>query len=201
MKRHLYLIIYIPLLFLAGCDVHEWPEEADSIPFYLNLNFNTDMGEDEFIYDTSVIASRAAVNHDIRYVIQAFPITIDGRVASEYRKEFVYTKPISTFGQDYDFRTSLELPEGKYRLMVWADFVDEGKTFDKYYDCTDFNSIVLHGTHQGNTDYRDAFSGIQDIELLSTIEEDMEIQETMVEMERPLAKYTFISTDVEDVWM
>lgn len=197
MKRLLYLII-TSLAILTGCDVHEWPVEVESVPFYINLSFQTEMGEDEFLYDSSESRSSLSAPHDIRYVIQAFPVGSDGRVSTDYVKQFVYSKAVIGLGEDYGFRTSLELPEGKYRLMVWADFVDEGKTEHKYYDCTNFNSIVLHGTHKANTDYRDAFSGAQDIELISTIQENVEIQETVVEMKRPLAKYTFISTDVEE---
>lgn len=197
-RQAIYIIgvMLASLSVQTGCDVHEWPVEAEYVPFYLNLDFETAMSEQEYLY------SRAAHTgdgiHDIRYVIRAYPMTLDGKMSSEYHSEFVYSKPVETFGQDYGYRTSLELPEGKYRLMVWTDFVDRGSVDHKYYDCDNFNSIVLHGSHKANTDYRDAFSGMVDVELVSTIQEGVEVLESVVKMARPMAKYTFISTDLQE---
>lgn len=197
MKRFVYLIIYVSLISLTGCDVHEWPKKREMVSFLVHLNFDTEMGEMDYFYSRG--SSRAAsASHDMRYVIRAYPLFTDGTIASEHAAEFVFTRPNTLIGDDYNFSTRLELPEGDYRLFVWSDFVDAGSTAHKYYNYDKFSSIVLHGVHKANTDYRDAFSGRDEISLVSTIYEDTEEVEAVVEMSRPLAKYTFISTDLKE---
>ena len=194
-SRILYLIIYVCLLPLAGCNVHEWPDKRETVSFLLQLNFHPAMGEMDYFYTRG--SSRAVVGHDMRYVVRAFPLNADGSTAVDYTEEFIFTRAMA-LGDDYNYSTRLELPEGNYRLSVWADFVDAGTTAHKYYDYDDFAAIVLHGEHKANTDYRDAFSGTEDVTLLSSIYEDAEVVEAVVEMTRPLAKYTFISTDLQE---
>ena len=196
MKRSLYLIIYLSLL-LVGCNVHEWPDKREMVSFYLNLNFHPAMGEQDYFYSRG--NSRSAVDaHDLRYVVRAYPLNADGSASSEHTAEFVFSKPNTAIGDDYNYSTRLELPAGSYRLSVWADFVDAGTTSHTYYNYDNFSSIVLHGSHKANTDYRDAFSGSQHITLESSIYEDVELLNATVEMTRPLAKYTFISTDLKE---
>lgn len=199
-REMLYTILFLlsSLCLQTGCDVHEWPIEAEYVPFYLNVDFETAMSEEEYLYSRSSRAHTGEGAHDIRYVIRAYPMTSDGKVSSEYHSEFVFSKTVESLGEDYGYRTSLDLPEGRYRLMVWSDFVDRGSVSHKYYDCGNFNSIELYGGHRANTDYRDAFSGTADIELVSTIQEGVEVLESTVVMTRPLAKYTFISTDLQE---
>ena len=192
-SRILYLIIYVCLLPLAGCNVHEWPDKRETVSFLLQLNFHPAMGEMDYFYTRG--SSRAVAGHDMRYVVRAFPLNADGSTAVDYTEEFIFTRAMA-LGDDYNYSTRLELPEGNYRLSVWADFVDAGTTAHKYYDYDDFAAIVLHGEHKANTDYRDAFSGTEDVTLLSSIYEDAEVVEAVVEMTRPLAKYTFPGSKV-----
>lgn len=181
----------------TGCDVHEWPEEAESVAFNLRLNFETEMTSRDYYHEIN--ASRAnSAEYDFRYVIRAYPILPDGTVSSDHRKEFVFKKPNATLGDDYNYQTQLELPEGQYRLMVWADFVDAGTAGPTFYNCDKFNSIVLHGSHKGNTDYRDGFAGKTDVVLESTIVEGVEMVDAEILLKRPFAKYTVISYDLQE---
>lgn len=195
MKRFLYLIIMVPLLALTGCNVHEWPEKPPMVPFHIDLKFDTAMGEQDYFHSRS--SRSQAPTHDLRYVIRAYPV-VGGTQEYEPAEEFIFTKTIQTFGQDYDYSVQLELPEGEYRLVVWADFVNPGSQEDKYYKRESFTGIVLQGKHTANTDYRDAFSGSHPLTLESTIVEGVEIQQIVIDMARPLAKYTFIATDLAE---
>ena len=197
MKKILYLIIlYIPFM-LTACDVHEWPKEAATVSFNLRLNFEVEMTTRDYIYDINT--SRAASNtYDMRYVLRVYPLMPDGTVLQDYIKECIFTKPNTVQGDDYNYQTQIELPEGKYRLMVWADFVEPGTVGSTFYNCEKFNSIVLHGTHKANTDYRDGFAGTTEIVLESTVQEGVEMVDAEILLKRPFAKYTFLSDDLQE---
>ena len=62
-----------------------------------------------------------------------------------------------------------------------------------YYDTQKFEEIALQGdAHVGSDDFRDAFRGT----VVSEVSAD--IVEATVEMGRPMAKFNFVSVDVED---
>ena len=200
MKRTVIYIIgmlWTALIMLPGCDVHEWPEEAESVPFELRLDFKIDISAWDYFYTRSK-SRLSSENYDMRYVLRAYPVFTDGTVSSEYVKEFIFTRPHTSLGDDYSYQTQLHLPEGKYRLMVWTDFVEPGTTEHTFYNCDNFNSIVLHGSHRANTDYRDAFAGKVDVELVSSIQEGIEVVNAEILLKRPFAKYTFISNDLQE---
>lgn len=195
------LALFAALNFTA-CDVHEWPKEPDTVPVYLQLLFDTEMTEQYWDYadgklTQSTATTRAAGSHDMRYVVRAFPV-VNGKVSTVATREFVFSKNISYFGNDYDYRTTeaLELPEGEYKLMAWADFVEPGSTAHKYYNCDSFSEILLH-QHKANTDYRDAFRGMQEATLDAVIYEQ-EPQTITIQMNRPMGKYTFLTTDLAE---
>ena len=200
MKRTTIYIIgmfWAALTMLTGCDVHEWPQESETVPFNLQLDFDTEMTTRDHFYTKS--RSRALTEtYDMRYVIKAYPIFSDGTVSSEYTREFVFFRPETKIGDDYSYHTQLELPEGKYRLMAWTDFVEPGSTSHTFYNCEKFNSIVLHGNHKANTDYRDGFAGTVDVTLEATIQEGVELVNADILLERPFAKYTFVSDDLQE---
>ena len=53
---------------------------------------------------------------------------------------------------------------GKYRFLVWADYVVHGTKTDLYYNTSNFEEIILadRQNHTGSTDRRDAFRGEKD---------------------------------------
>lgn len=51
--------------------------------------------------------------------------------------------------------------------------------------------------HEGNNDYRDAFRGIRDIRITTGIM-DKEPESVEIDMERPMAKFEFVTTDLEE---
>ena len=66
---------------------------------------------------------------------------------------------------------TLDIMEGTYRFMVWSDYVKQGSAEDLYYNAGSFKYFKLYGRedgvkHVGNTDYRDAYIGSQDVEVI-----------------------------------
>lgn len=201
MRKILYLIICLPILLLSACDVHEWPETQEFVKMHLRLNYETDMTEWEHLYDgAEVIEQGYGETYDnhrdygkIRYIVRTYPVSEKMRTISDYTQEFVFTKDIS---EGYDHEVTLDLLPGNYNVMVWSDIVQHGG--DTYFhDKTNFAEITLQGEHQGNNDYRDAFRGSGNVTLIADIIE--RVPDTLdIAMQRPLAKYEFITTDLTE---
>lgn len=200
-KLFLHLIIYMPLLLLTACDVHEWPDTPENVTFRLKLRYEKEMTVWEHLYDgTEVTEQGLGDTYDngrehgkMRYIIRAYPLTEKQRSAREYTREFVFTKDIT---EGYDHETTLDLAAGDYRIMVWSDLV-ENDDVDPYHDAGDFAEITLQGDHRGNDDYRDAFRGTGDISLTADVAEY--VPGTLeITMQRPLAKFEFITNDLAE---
>ena len=87
---------------------------------------------------------------------------------------------------------------------MWADYVVHGTKADLYYNTSNFEEIILadRQNHTDSTDRRDAFRGEKDAEvydnpeLTSNSTRSTAVNRVVVEMERPLAKFKFISHDI-----
>ena len=205
MKKLLYLIIYMPLLLLTACDVHEWPDVPEQMPLQMAMFYekayiyDTDMTPWKHIYNGSTVIEQGygeKYEHrreegTKRYIIRAYPVLEKQRSIKDYVREFVIEKDIE---HGYEHELSFELQPGTYDLMVWSDMKPEGQA-NYYYDAGDFTEITLQGEHQGNCDWRDAFRGTTRISLLPDITE-REPMKIEVDMQRPLAKFEFVTTDV-----
>lgn len=201
MKKILYLIICMPLLLFSACDVHEWPETPEFVKMHLRLNYETDMTEWEHLYDgTSVIEQGLGDTYDnhqdygkIRYIVRTYPVSEKQRTMQDYVQEFVFTKDIA---EGYDHEVTLDLLPGNYNVMVWSDLVQTSGD-NHFHNADNFAEIMLQGDHKGNTNHRDAFRGTNNISLVADIME--RLPDTLnVAMQRPLAKYEFLTTDLKE---
>ncbi len=203
MKRLLCLLF--PLVAFAGftgCDVHEFPALPETVSLVLRLDYDTDMTEWEYSYDNdanTVTEEGLGETYDnsldegsIRYVVHAYPQT--GQSTSE-TEPYVFEFSQSLNGV-YDYEATIDLVPGDYEIMVWSDLSD-GSGRDPFYNADDFAGIALQGEHAGNSDYRDAFRGSNTVTLVSTIL-DVEPDTLDIGMQRPLAKYEFITTDLAE---
>lgn len=179
---------------ISSCSVHEFPSEtAERRSVVLNLDFNTDFPLNQIIEYTRAGSrvSDSAGDYDIRYQVRVYKIGNDGQPEAE---EYIYTTETKDDVANPDHNINMELEEGRYRFLIWADYVDNGSLNDKFYDTGNFGEITLYGdTYYGNTVFRDAFRGMTDATITPS-----GIQEITVAMERPLARYQFITTDLDD---
>ncbi len=178
------------LLGFSACDVHEFPELRQRVPFTIHLLFDTEWQmTGEVLYKP-----RTGTPCDIRYVVKAFPKDVDLRSTYTAVETFTFLRSAR---DGYDCTYTLDLPEGEYDIRVWADLVEPGKEGDRFYNTANFTRISLQGEYRGNTDERDAFRGSCPIELISTIKETAPV-EYIIDMVRPLAKFEFITTDFNE---
>ena len=181
------------LLCITSCAVHEWPEPtpADVI---VNLDFDTQMPQYKVLNEEGTRASHDGRDYDIRYTIAAYRLLQDGSYAEEPFLLKVFSKD-EIEELNATFRFSID--EGSYRFYVWTDFVLDGTQSDYFYNTTNFRRISLHGTHEGNNDFRDAFSGSADLKVIRRGSRETPSTVT-VQMRRPLAKFEFITTDLQE---
>lgn len=181
------------LLCITSCAVHEWPEPtpADVI---LNIDFDTAMPQYKVLDENVTRASRDGRDYDIRYLIAAYRLLQDGNYAEEPFLLKVFSKD-EIEELNASFRFSID--EGSYRFYVWTDFVLAGTQNDYFYNTTNFRRISLQGVHEGNNDFRDAFSGSADLKVIRLGSKETPSTVT-VPMRRPLAKFEFITTDLQE---
>lgn len=181
------------LLCITSCAVHEWPEPtpADVI---VNLDFDTQMPQYKVLNEEGTRASHDGMDYDIRYTIAAYRLLQDGNYAEEPFLLKVFSKD-EIEELNATFRFSID--EGSYRFYVWTDFVLAGTRSDYFYNTTSFRRISLQGAHEGNNDFRDAFSGSADLKVIRRGSKETPSTVT-VQMRRPLAKFEFITTDLQE---
>ena len=181
------------LLCITSCAVHEWPEPtpADVI---VNLDFDTQMPQYKVLNEEGTRSSHDGRDYDIRYTIAAYRLLQDGSYAEEPFLLKVFSKD-EIEELNASFRFSID--EGSYRFYVWTDFVLAGTRSDYFYNTTSFRRISLRGTHEGNNDFRDAFSGSADLKVIRRGSKETPSTVT-VQMRRPLAKFEFITTDLQE---
>ncbi|MBE6304117.1 MAG: hypothetical protein E7089_09325 [Bacteroidales bacterium] len=200
MKHLLYILISLPILLFTSCDVHEWPDAPATEKLHLKLNYETHITNWVHLYDgDKVIEQGLGSSYDnsidygtMRYIIRAYPMKNARYTSQYYTHEFVLTKSIS---EGYNHEVTLDLTPGNYTLMVWSDIMRGSNEY--YYNPANFSEITLQGEYVGNSDCRDAFRGTNSIEIVSDIID--EAPDTIsVTMQRPLAKYSIISTDLKE---
>lgn len=182
------------LLLCGSCDVHEFPSADDEPATHevtLHLNFHTDLPQYRVVeYTRTRAASTDPDDYDLRYLIHIYKDDGTGTFDNgEYTSRIETKDDVTALNHDL----KLQLEEGNYRFVVWTDYVDNGTEEDKFYDTGRFEEITLRGDeHAGNCHFRDAFRGLEEVTIA-----DGSTREATVEMERPMARYSFVTTDLD----
>ena len=195
---------------LTSCDVHELPDiDYGEVPFTLNLQYEGEMPlYQEITYTRSGEPAEAPSlrqTHQVRYLINVYPRGASAlnrtRVDNLCVKSFCFTSDI---GNTLDKTVTVDLPEGEWDIYVWTDFVDRGSTRDKYYDTSDWSNITYpdRRDYSGDNPAREAYRGM----TAATVSHPYRYLESEPKPDnsatvwnvRPMARYEFISTDVEE---
>ena len=182
-------------IMAVSCDVHEFPDANAKVRVPLRLEFDTNMTQTEYVNNavSDGTTSRAPGNNaQMRYVIRFYNSAGGSRamVSSEY-KEFVFVRNVDG---NYDGDFIVDIAPGDYSVMVWADFVESANNNGYFYDAFDFTNIGMLKPHTGNNDHVDAFRGVETAKVAMLDH----IEPVVVKMERPLAKYEIVSTDLRE---
>ena len=183
---------------VVSCNVHEWPEAPEKEQYVLRLVFDTEFTPWNHTCDGRRLTDegRGAGAESIldrgymHYIVRAYP-KIHGITQQRYYEEFEFSRNVMS---GYDCDLTLGLSADDYTVKVWAELT-ESEGGRSYYDTGNFSEIRLCGDHAANTDYRDAFCGTAVI----TVEPHIDVhvpESSLIKMERPLAKYEFVLTDI-----
>ena len=186
-KISLGLLTLMGLIMLASCDPHQFPDKG----LTLHLRFDTAWTHSEYstgISPATMPTRSAGEATRMRYIIRFYDYAGDaaGQVSAPYR-EFVFYRNVT---DNYDADFEITVDPGHYRVMAWADFPASPHNGGLYHDASDFAEVRLLTPHTGNTDRRDAFRGFTEVKA-SEVTYDM--GSIVINMERPMAKYEFVS--------
>lgn len=185
-------------LLLLGCSVHEWPKtQGVKHKFTLHMNFDTVMDVHQIIEYPNITRTDNEKEYDLRYIVRAYAADKSGNeLDRQHEAEFIFSKD-AIHNDSLELTADLELEEGNYRFFAWVDYVSAGTTKHKFYNTDNFASIKLNGDkHYGSTDFRDAYRGEAPTTIIP-ISKGV-VNEVTIPMERPLAKFNVISTDLEE---
>lgn len=207
------------LIIYAGCDVHEFPDAVPVPPEppvvekrEIHLTLDTDeMDYNRTIYVGEEARSRAIEDtpHDIRYIVRIYTADESRRAGSRSVIEY-HQETVPDDGAHTELRIPLNLKAGQYDIVAWGDHVPSGTKNDFYYDTGDFYEVTLAGSagdgyvHHANNPYRMVWRGktsiIIDEEGAVYLADDpgREVTEVAMTMKAPLARYHFITTDLEE---
>ncbi len=192
----LYLIIYMG--GVSSC-VHEFPEDYDPNTQEVEVNVKLSITDEDLennIYQTIIVTrSNNAVDYSRRYILEVYKQSSSGTYSTKsvYRGSYVYDDL-----EQLTHNVSLTLDEGTYRFIVWSDYVDKGTDVDKYYNSDSFSDVSLLNPYEGATDFRDCFLGVEYAELDYSKYRNGDTLSVEVPMERPVAKFSFLATDLSD---
>lgn len=208
-------------LSLATSCVHEFPEDTQqqTVKCYVHLRYDTsDMPLFATLeYDENGVTRRTRARGpedplDFRYILmvyddQDYRSRADNRSGTRGQiKEISLTVPVT--GELLDRTFEVDLPAGDYSILGWSDFVDVGKTDDKYYATDDMRAVTViqdkRGNHPGGLEGRQCFRGdalatvtLPDPVAWDEVAEEKSI-DIYIDMERPIAKFRFIATDSQE---
>lgn len=175
----------------TGC-VHEFPHEGDRRDVVLHVSHATDWTYHDMTITRGDVPAPApqSPQSGARYHIQVFP---QGSQEILLHETEIFSFDLSR----QDFTTKIQLPPGSYDLWIWSDYADSNTQSSHFFDSSDFSGIVYAEPYNGNNELRDAFRGMVSFTVDSNIDDDY-FKEVWIELERPLARYEFISTDLEE---
>lgn len=184
LSRLLRPIVISALIPMLSACVHEMP--GNEIPHSVNLRFIHDA--DWNVYDFTV--TRDIQPAKTRYFFQLYPAGDTEHLL--YQEEVFHSALLCD-----DFTANISLPPGQYDIWVWSDYADTEADSSLFFNSDSFKNISYRMPYTGSNEQRDAFRGMTSFTVKSSI--DYNYSETVdVNMVRPMARYEFISTDLQD---
>lgn len=181
---HIYktLVLAGSVCLLSSC-IYESPDNHCN--FSVNLKVVCDT---EWLPDSNMVITRGD-NLALRYQFKIY---------REDNSEFV--KEVTVFSDDLernDFNIQLDLQEGNYLVYGWSDYCDATTGNPLYYNSSNFEEITYLQPYTGDTNLRDAFRGTTTIEIGDNDSPSTAVNSEII-MTRPLARYIFKATDVDE---
>lgn len=184
-------------LWMAGCTLHEEPEpiangEVGVDPTEVTVNARLSLRLTVSDAASKALSTRAedeaAYLH--RFIVEAY-LSDASSIRQVVYEEVVPGRTLLTIPVD------LKLHARPYRLAVWVDYVKADGRDDWFYDTTALTPVINNGRYQGNTEWKDAFYAMQEVDL-SSYRDDWNVQVPLeLTLTRPMARYRLLATDLD----
>ncbi|MBR2429550.1 MAG: hypothetical protein IKB15_06190 [Alistipes sp.] len=127
-------------------------------------------------------------NFDLRYIVEVYEV-VNGEVN---QGSPIISRITKTFDEYSDTSFDVRLaPNRDYRVVVWADFVEQGKSEDLHYDTADLRAIKRKTPNTAMDECQDAYFIKQDIHVGSS-----KLSKDLV-LKRPFGKIRVVTTDYD----
>ena len=200
-----FIALVLTIVF-AGC-VHDYPgmtEDGEEGIDPTLVEVNTEVTLDLELVPLEIITQKNArsgttkaageqTDYRRRFIIEAWR---DGK--PESRQVTVVDDAEEDGDGKITLPIRLKLHAVEYTLAVWTDYVAAGTDTDLYYNTEDLQYVACTAPYTGSTPYRDCLYGTTALDLRQYREEWNAKVQVKVDMERPLAKYELIATDVTE---
>lgn len=186
MKKWLSLIIFAFSILTSSC-VNQFPIEEETDTVYLTV-----VRDAEWLPDAVINLTKAGIiDIELRYDFRIYP---KGNTKNCLKEFTIYKSDLT--GES--FQTSFEMHTGDYDIYCWSDFAYSLNGLPVYYDDSNFSAITYIKPYEGDSDFRDAFRGVTSFSIKDSGYYQMQPVEATIILSRPLARYMFIATDLED---
>lgn len=197
MKRVLGYMAFC-LLTLTGCicSVLETPENGGIDPTLIrvSLTLRADTTIEPYRAVKSLSDAPSGDSLDMRCIVEVFKDNIGGELVE---RRIVGCDP-SPDGNPV-VTMPLELHAGRYYVVSWLDYVDDGSVADKYYKAASLSAIHIPDTSEyvGDEERKEAYTGREELDLTryyNIWQADMACE---MRLETPAARIEFIATDYD----
>ncbi len=197
MKRVFGYMVFC-LLMLTGCicSVLETPENGGIDPtlVQVSLTLRADTTVEPYRAVKSLSATSEGDSLDMRCIVEVFKDNIGGELVE---RRIVGCDP-SPDGNPV-VTMPLALHAGRYSVVAWLDYVDDGSLADKYYKATALSAIHIPdaSSYVGDEERKDAYTGRDELDLTRYYDiwrADMAYE---MRLEMPMARIEFVATDYD----
>lgn len=188
----------LPLLvtLLSAC-VHEFPTVEEESPIDIQLLVSVSSGEMTLYQTIGFNRSQSGQPAFRRYIVEAY--------RNAENRSSLDTQPVcrAIAYQPADETESITIPlslyADQYRIAVWMDYVDSPGATNPFYqtDLLSATHLPLPEAYVGDTDTKDCCAGVAEVDLVSRREQGETHIVIPCPLERPLAKFMFIATDID----
>lgn len=131
-----------------------------------------------------------ADNPEVRYQFRVYQA---GTTVNPVLEKTVYSDELSR----PDFSLEISLHIGNYDVYVWSDLCDSATGESLFYNSSDFASISYLKPYEGDSDNKDAFRGATSFSVSFEKNYGKTVSE-QITLNRPLARYMLVATDLQD---
>lgn len=192
---HSLCLLAMPFL-LAACQLHEEPEltaegewgvDPTEVTVNAQLSLSLTLSEE----DGATNRAPAEEGYLHRFTIDAYLSD------ASYVRQVVYEDIVE--GRTHiSIPVTMQLHAREYRIAVWMDYVQEAETIeDWWYDTTTLSPVINNGSYNGNSEYKDVFCGMQQVDLAGYRDEWGAVVPVEMTLDRPVGRYELIATDVQ----